>query len=83
MAKSSCGGGWRTGGGDKASILTVRNTKTFRLNNVKDCSWSRNIITTCYSDQDMRSKISYIFLQTKTHVYDIMYQELKNMNRSH
>jgi len=31
MAKSSGGGGWRTGGGDIASILTVRNTKIFRL----------------------------------------------------
>jgi len=38
MAKSSNGGGWRTGGGDIASIFTVRNTKSFRLNNVKDCS---------------------------------------------
>ena len=39
MAKSSGCGGWRTGGGDIASILTVRNTKSFSLNNVKDCSW--------------------------------------------
>ena len=38
MAKSSGGGCWRTGGGKMASIFTVRNTKSFRLNNVKDCS---------------------------------------------
>ena len=67
-----------------ASIFTVRNTKSFRLNNVEDCSWSRNIITTCYSDQDKRSRISWIFLQTRIHIYDIhyMYQVLKNMNRA-
>ena len=53
MAKSSGGGGWRTGDGDIASLFSVRNTKSFRLNKVKD-SWSRNIITTCYSDQDKR-----------------------------
>ena len=34
MTKSSGGGGWRTGGGNMASIFTVRNTKSFRLNNV-------------------------------------------------
>ena len=43
MAESSGGGGWRTGGGDIASIFSVRNTKSFRLNNVKVCSRSRNI----------------------------------------
>ena len=53
MVDSGGSGGWRTGGGDIASIFSVRNTKSFRLNNVKDCSWSRNIITTCYSDQEI------------------------------
>ena len=38
MAKSSGGGGWRTGGGNMASIFTVTNTKSVRLNNVEDCS---------------------------------------------
>jgi len=58
MAESSGGGGWRTGSGDIASIFSVRNTKSFRLNSVKDCSRSKNIINTCYSDQDKRSRIS-------------------------
>ena len=59
MAKSSGGGGWRswrTGGGNMASIFTVINTKSFRLINVEYCSCSRNNITTCYSNQDKRSK---------------------------
>ena len=38
MAKSSGGGGWRTGGGNMVSIFTVTNTKSFWLNNVED--WS-------------------------------------------
>ena len=49
MAKSSGGGGWRTGGGGIATISSVRNTKSVSLKNVKDCSWSRNIINACYS----------------------------------
>jgi len=74
MAESGGSGGWRTGGGDIASLFSVRNTKSFRLNNVKVSSWSRNInyYMLFWSRYKIKNKL-YISSDKDTYIWCSLY----------